>query len=122
MSLPYKLFAGGTVGSGQQWVSWVHVTDAARAIQFALETKELEGPFNVTAPQPQRMKEFGKEIGHALHRPHLIPVPGIALKLVLGDKSRLVLTGQRALPAVLEQHGFQFKFPDLPSALADIYK
>ena len=122
MALPYKLFAGGTIGSGQQWVSWVHVTDAARAIQFALETKELEGAFNVTAPQPQRMKEFGKEIGHALHRPHLIPVPGIALKLALGDKSRLVLTGQRALPTVLELHGFQFEFPDLPSALAHIYK
>ncbi len=122
MALPYKLFVGGTVGSGRQWVSWVHVSDVARAIQFALQTTELEGPFNVTAPQPERMKEFGKEIGHALHRPHLIPVPSIALKIVLGDKSRLVLTGQRVVPRVLEQMGFQFNFPDLPSALADIYK
>lgn len=122
MALPYKLFVGGTVGSGRQWVSWVHVSDVARAIQFALQTKELEGPFNVTAPQPERMNEFGKEIGHALHRPHLIPVPALALKIVLGDKSRLVLTGQRAVPRVLEQLGFQFNFPDLPSALADIYK
>ncbi|TWT24110.1 TIGR01777 family oxidoreductase [Planomicrobium sp. CPCC 101110] len=122
MALPYQLFGGGTVGSGKQWLSWIHVYDVARAIQFAIETKALEGPFNVTAPYPRRMKEFGKEIAKALGRPHWIPVPSAALKLALGEKSRLVLEGQQALPAVLQQHGFEFTFPHLQSALADLYK
>ncbi|WKA55828.1 TIGR01777 family oxidoreductase [Planococcus shixiaomingii] len=122
MALPYKLFGGGTVGSGKQWLSWVHVYDVARAIQFAIETKTLEGPFNVTAPNPQRMKEFGKELAKALGRPHWIPVPSFALETALGEKSRLVLEGQRVLPVVLQQHGFEFTFPHLQSALADLYK
>lgn len=122
MALPYKLFGGGTVGSGRQWLSWIHVHDVARAILFAIETKKLEGPFNVTAPYPKRMKEFGKEVGRALGRPHWFPVPEFALKAVLGDKSRLVLEGQRVLPEVLQKNGFEFSFPDLRSALADIYK
>lgn len=122
MALPYKLFAGGTVGTGKQWLSWIHVRDAARAILFAIEQKELSGPFNVTAPTPQRMKAFGKEIARALGRPHWIPAPSFALKAALGDKSRLVLEGQRALPTVLVDHGFRFEFPNLPEALADIYK
>lgn len=122
MALPYKLFAGGTVGSGKQWLSWIHVRDVARALAFALDQDQLRGAFNVTAPHPKQMKDFGKEIAHALARPHWIPVPSIALKTALGDKSQLVLEGQRVLPTVLEQHGFQFKFPNLRSALADIYK
>ena len=122
MALPYKLFGGGTVGSGRQWLSWIHIHDVARAVLFAFETEELSGPFNVTAPYPKRMKDFGKEIGHALGRPHWFPVPEFALKAVLGDKSRLVLEGQRVLPEVLQQHGFEFAYPDLRSALADIYK
>ena len=122
MALPYKLFAGGTVGSGKQWLSWIHVKDVARALAFALDNDQLSGAFNVTAPNPKQMKDFGKEIAHALGRPHWIPVPSFALKTVLGDKSQLVLKGQRVLPTVLEQHGFQFKFPNLRSALADIYK
>ncbi|WP_422122659.1 TIGR01777 family oxidoreductase [Planococcus sp. X10-3] len=122
MALPYKLFGGGTVGTGRQWLSWIHVHDVARAILFAIETEALEGPFNVTAPYPKRMKEFGKEIGHALGRPHWFPVPEFLLKVALGDKSRLVLEGQRVLPEVLQKHGFEFSYPDLRSALADIYK
>lgn len=122
MSLPYKFFVGGPVGSGKQWVSWVHVKDVARAIGFAIDTPALEGPFNVTAPEPEQMKDFGKEIGSALNRPHWIPVPSIAMKALLGEKSQLVLTGQRVLPKVLERHGFTFLYPTLQSALADLYK
>lgn len=122
MALPYKLFGGGTVGSGKQWLSWVHIHDVARAIQFAIETKNLEGPFNVTAPHPMQMKDFGKEIAKALKRPHWIPVPSFALKTALGEKSKLVLEGQRVLPIVLQRHGFEFTFPHLQSALAELYK
>ncbi|UAC49832.1 TIGR01777 family oxidoreductase [Bacillus aquiflavi] len=120
MALPYKLFVGGTVGSGEQWVSWVHVMDAVRAIVFALENDNLRGPVNVTSPSPVQMKDFGKTIGSVLHRPHWFPVPSFVMKLVLGQKSALVLEGQLVIPKVLKDEGFQFKFPSLNSALTDL--
>ncbi|MGJ7922829.1 TIGR01777 family oxidoreductase [Neobacillus sp. LXY-4] len=120
MVLPYKLFAGGTIGSGKQWVSWVHVNDTVRAIVFALENDKLQGPVNVTAPTPKRMKEFGKTIGTVLNRPHWLPVPGFAMKWALGKKSALVLEGQYVKPEVLLENGFEFLFPSLESALADL--
>lgn len=86
MVLPYKLFAGGTVGSGRQWISWVHIEDVARAIGYALDNKSLNGPVNVTAPFPKRMKYFGQTIGSVLNRPHWIPVPPFVMKAVLGKK------------------------------------
>ncbi len=119
MTLPYKLFVGGKVGSGEQWVSWVHVTDVVRAIVFALENN-ITGPMNVTAPSPLRMNEFGKTIGSVLHRPHWIPAPGFALKMVLGQKSALVLEGQHVVPQVLLEKGFEFSFPTLKTALEDL--
>ncbi len=121
MALPYKLFAGGTVGSGEQWVSWVHVTDIVRAISFALHNEQLHGPVNVTAPSPLRMKEFGKTIGSVLKRPHWFPVPSFAMKLALGQKSKLVLEGQKVLPNVLMEEGFQFEFLELEEALIDLF-
>ena len=120
MVLPYKLFVGGTVGSGKQWVSWVHVIDAARAIVFASENDQICGPVNVTAPNPIKMKDFGKTIAMVLHRPHWIPVPSFALKVVLGGKSSLVLEGQQVLPEVLLKNGFNFLFPKLEIALKDL--
>lgn len=120
MALPYKLFAGGTVGSGKQWVSWVHVVDVVRAILFAVENDRLRGPVNVTAPSPAKMKDFGKTIGSVLGRPHWIPAPSIAMKLALGQKSKLVLEGQKVLPKVLLENGFDYEFPDLESALRDL--
>lgn len=121
MSLPYRLFTGGKVGSGRQWLSWVHVHDAARAVVFAIDHEQIRGPFNVTSPHPRRMDEFGRELGKALRRPHWFPVPAIALKVALGDKSRLVLEGQRVIPDVLLRNGFEFRYPDLSVALRDIY-
>ncbi|NEU32047.1 TIGR01777 family protein [bacterium LRH843] len=120
MVLPYKLFAGGTVGSGEQWVSWVHVADVARAISFALENDALRGPVNVTSPSPKKMNDFGKTIGAVLDRPHWLPVPSFAMKLALGDKSALVLEGQHVIPQALTANGFEFKFPTLESALEDL--
>ncbi|MEH7415525.1 TIGR01777 family oxidoreductase [Neobacillus drentensis] len=119
MVLPYKLFAGGTVGSGKQWVSWVHVMDVIRAIDFVLE-KPLHGPVNVTAPVPVRMKEFGQTIGSVLHSPHWLPVPSFAMKWVLGQKSALVLEGQHVVPEILKREGFEFSFSLLQPALEDL--
>ena len=111
MVLPYKLFAGGTVGSGEQWLSWVHVKDVVRAILFVIEKENIRGPVNVTSPFPKRMKYFGQTIGSVLHRPHWLPVPSFAMKLALGEKSALVLKGQHVLPDVLTKNGFEFSFP-----------
>lgn len=121
MVLPYKLFAGGTVGSGNQWVSWVHIEDVARAITFAIGNKSLHGPVNVSSPFPKRMKYFGKTIGSVLHRPHWLPVPSFAMKIALGKKSALVLEGQHVLPEKLLNNGFKFHFPTLESALINLY-
>ncbi|KAA0942147.1 TIGR01777 family protein [Sporosarcina sp. ANT_H38] len=121
MVLPYKLFAGGTVGTGNQRVSWVHIKDVTRGIAFALDNTSLYGPVNVTSPFPKRMKYFGKTIGSVLNRPHWIPVPSFAMKIVLGKKSALVLEGQHVLPEKLLDNGFKFHYPTLESALNDLY-
>lgn len=120
MTLPYKLFVGGKIGSGKQWVSWVHVKDVVRAIEFVSKNEKIHGPVNVTAPSPIRMDGFGKIIGEVLHRPHYLPVPSIALKYILGKKSALVLEGQQVLPNVLLSNGFEFLYPTLEPALNDI--
>jgi uncharacterized protein len=120
MCLPYKLFVGGTVGTGEQWVSWVHVTDVIRSIIFAIESSELSGPVNVTSPSPCIMEDFGKTIGSVLHRPHWLPVPSFAMKIALGQKSALVLEGQKVLPKVLLNASFEFLFPSLDAALKDL--
>jgi uncharacterized protein (TIGR01777 family) len=121
MALPYKMGVGGQVGSGKQWVSWVHVSDVAEALLYAIENESISGPFNVTAPNPEPMNDFGQILGEVLHRPHWIPVPAFALKLALGEKSQLVLEGQQVMPEKLITNGFTFKYPHLKKALENIY-
>ncbi|WP_042478954.1 TIGR01777 family oxidoreductase [Bacillus ndiopicus] len=120
--MPYKMFVGGTIGSGQQWLSWIHVKDVARAILFSIETPSLEGPINFAAPNAERMKSFGKTVGRVLNRPHWLPVPNFALQLALGEKSVLVLDGQHVVPDKLIAAGFTFQFSTLEEALHDLYK
>lgn len=121
MALPYKMFVGGPIGSGQNWISWIHVKDVAKALLFAIE-HEIHGPFNVTAPEPKIMKEFGKVLSTVLKRPHYFPVPAFLLKMALGEKSQLVIEGQHVIPEVLLKNGFTFEFPHLPNALSNIYQ
>lgn len=120
MVLPYKLFVGGTIGSGKQWVSWIHIDDVVKAIAFIVDYEHISGPINFTAPKPVTMEEFGKTIGEVLKRPHWFPVPSFLMKFVLGQKSKLVLEGQFVLPNVLMKEGLQFKFPTLKQALEDL--
>lgn len=122
MVLPYKLGVGGTIGSGRQWLSWIHVEDVARAILFAIENDTLSGPINFTTPNVKRMKQFGQSISHALKRPHWFPVPSIALKIALGEKSMLVLEGQHVLPEKLLNANFEFKFISVEDAIRDLYE
>lgn len=121
MALPYKFGIGGTVGSGRQWVSWVHVEDAAGMIKFAIDTPAIEGPLNVTAPTPVQMKDFGKVIGSVLEKPHWLPVPEFALKLMLGEMSSMLVSGQRVIPEKAIENQYDYLFPDLKEALKDIF-
>lgn len=115
----FRSYVGGPVGTGAQYMSWIHIEDTVRALEHAVDT-ELTGPFNVTAPEPVTMDAFAHALGHALGRPSLLRVPEFAVKLALGARAEAVLNGQRAIPERLVQSGFDFVFPELTSALADI--
>jgi uncharacterized protein (TIGR01777 family) len=118
--LPFKLFTGGPIGDGKQYLSWVHETDEARAIRFLIENNDSRGAFNLTAPNPATNAEVGKSIAKVLHRPYYLPAPGFAFKLAFGEVSALVTEGQRVMPERLLEHGFEFQFPELEPALQDI--
>ncbi|MEI4802265.1 TIGR01777 family oxidoreductase [Bacillus sp. FJAT-51639] len=120
MLLPYQLLIGGTIGSGNQLLSWVHLEDVVRMIDFVIHTKEISGAFNITAPHPVTMQEFGRTIATVLHRPHWLSVPAIALKTLLGEMSILILQGQRALPQKAIQHGYTHSYATLEHALQNI--
>ncbi|WP_026675622.1 TIGR01777 family oxidoreductase [Alkalihalobacterium bogoriense] len=121
MVLPYRLLAGGTIGSGKQWISWIHLHDVVRLFEFVIQHKEISGPVNFTSPYPVTMKDFGKTISKVLHRPHWLPVPGVAFKLLLGEMSTLLLDGQKVVPEKAKSHGFSFEHPELSTALKGIY-
>ena len=118
--LPFKLFAGGPVGSGNQWYPWIHIDDEVRAIQFLLANDKADGPFNLTAPNPMTNKEFGKTIGTVMGRPAVMPAPGFAMKALFGDMALLLLEGQRAVPQKLLGLGFTFKFETALAALRNL--
>ena len=118
--LPYRLFAGGPLGSGRQWVPWIHLADEVAAIRFLIENAEARGPFNLTAPGAATNAEMGRTLGRILGRPSWVPAPASAWRALLGEVADLVLSGQRALPSRLLEAGFRFRFPDLETALRDL--
>jgi len=117
---PFKAFAGGPIGSGEQWMSWIHRDDLVALFAFAIENQKATGPINGTAPNPVTMKEFAKALGHALHRPSLFPAPAAAVRLLLGEMATVVLDGQRVVPRKAEALGFTFRFTDVEAALRDV--
>jgi hypothetical protein len=122
MALPYKLGVGGRVGSGKQWMSWIHISDMVRLIDFCIQHPEMSGPVNASSPHPVTNDEFGRTLGQALGRPHYFPVPAWLMKLVFGELSVLLLQGQKAIPAKASAHGFSFRFPAIKDALQDLYR
>lgn len=122
LTLPFKLFVGGPVGSGRQYMPWIHLEDQVNALRFLIENNEIDGPVNLTAPNPVTNKEFGQVMGQVLGRPSFFPTPGFMIQLLLGEASTLALDGQRAVPHALQKAGYNFKYTDLKSALSDLLK
>lgn len=117
----FRAFIGGPVGSGRQYMPWIHLRDVVRAIMTMIDRPELSGAYNVASPEPVTMDEFASAMGSALHRPSIFRVPAFAVKMVMGTEAAdCVLTGQRAVPKRLVDAGFDFVFPDLRSALEDL--
>jgi uncharacterized protein len=117
---PFRLGAGGPLGSGRQWLPWIHWLDEIDAILFLLADPAARGPFNLCAPQPVRNRDFSRALGRQLHRPSFLTTPAFALRLALGDMAEAVLHGQRALPHRLLAAGYPFRHPDLAEALQDL--
>ena len=120
MLLPFKMGLGGHLGNGQQYMSWIHIKDMIKLILFLLEKKNANGIFNACSPTPISNKVFSQALAKQLNRPAFLPVPAWLLKGVLAEMSRLLLTGQRAIPEKAQALGFQFDYTELNSALADI--
>ena len=119
---PFRFFAGGRLGSGRQYVSWIHRLDWVEMIRWIVETPDAAGPLNATAPHPVTNKELSRALGSALRRPALIPAPAPALKLVLGEFAQTVLTGQRAIPTRALELGYHFRYPEIDIAFRGIFE
>jgi uncharacterized protein (TIGR01777 family) len=123
MLLPFRLFAGGPLGSGRQFMPWIHREDWIRLVAWMIQHEGARGPVNATAPSPVTNAEFSKALGQALHRPSFMPAPALALRIALGEMAdALLLSGQRALPVRASDLGFSFKFTTVDAALADVLK
>lgn len=121
MALPFKFGAGGNIGTGKQYYSWIHLEDLINSLLYVLAVDELEGPVNMTSPVPLRQEQFAKYLGMALAKPTMVKTPGFLFKTVLGDQSMLIIKGQKVIPQKLLANEFKFNYPTLDVALDDIY-
>ena len=122
MAKPVKLMTGAPLGNGSQYMSWIHIDDLCRLLIRAIEEPVFEGTFNAVAPNPVTNEEFTKTLGEVLHRPIILPqVPAFVLKLALGEKADMVLTGQKASADLVLEKGFRFEYPELRQALESFY-
>jgi uncharacterized protein (TIGR01777 family) len=116
----FRLGGGGRMGSGRQWMSWIHRADHVALMRFLIDRADLRGAFNATAPNPVTNAEFAKTLGRVLKRPAILPMPGFALKMIVGEMAEILLTGQRVVPQAVVDAGFAFAFPTLEAALQDV--
>jgi len=122
MITPFRFFLGGPIGSGQQWFPWIHISDLLSAILFVIENESIKGPLNFTASEPVRQKDFAKTLGKVLKRPAIMPAPAFIVRLIMGELGASLLASQRVIPRKLSEYGFQFRYPDIRSAILDIVK
>ena len=121
MLTPFRFFAGGPLGSGRQYMSWIHRLDWVEMVRWIVQTEGVSGPVNATAPHPVPNREFARALGRALRRPAIVPTPRAALKLLLGEFANYVVTGQRVIPAKAQAHGYHFRYPELDIAFRGIF-
>ncbi|MFN3323096.1 MAG: TIGR01777 family oxidoreductase [Bryobacteraceae bacterium] len=120
MLTPFKFGVGGRLGSGKQWMSWIHLNDVVELFLWAMESQDLHGPVNGTAPQPVTNEVFTRDLAETLHRPAVMAVPKLALKVMYGEMADVILQSQRVLPRVAQTAGFRYRFPELGGALQDL--
>ena len=118
---PFRFFAGGPLGSGRQYMSWIHRLDWIEIVRWIVETPAVHGPVNATAPNPITNRELARALGHSLRRPSLLPVPSFALRLVVGDLADSLLTGQKVLPQKALKLGYHFRYPDIQQAFRGLF-
>ena len=116
----FRMFAGGPLGRGRQWFSWIHLADLLSAVQFLLEHEHAQGPYNFCSPGAVRQKDFARALGKALGRPAVVPAPSLALRLMMGEMAGVLLASQNVRPERLIADGFTFRFADVDTALADL--
>jgi hypothetical protein len=121
MMRPFRFFVGGRLGKGDQYISWIHRLDWVEIVRWIVQTREAVGPLNATAPHPVTNREFARALGRAMRRPSLVPAPAFALKLALGEMAGSILTGQRVLPARVQQNGYYFRYPEIDQAFRGIF-
>jgi hypothetical protein len=122
LMLPYRFFAGGRLGSGRQWFSWIHIADFLTGVRFLMEHVDASGVFNLTAPEPLPNADLAKALSQVMGRPAWMPVPAVAMRLLFGEMASVLLDGQRVVPGRLTEMGFRFRFPDVRSALKELVK
>ena len=120
MVAPFKMFVGGPLGSGRQWMPWIHIEDEIELISFLIENDAARGAFNATAPNPVTMDAFSKTLGDALDRPSWASVPPSVLAILVGEMADMLLNGQRAMPEAASKLGYNFKYPNLADALKSL--
>ncbi len=120
MQLPFSLGLGGPIGSGKQWFPWIHIDDLISAIVFIMDSTDLDGPFNFTAPVAIRQKDFAGKLGRQLKRPAILPVPAFLMRKILGEFGESLLQGQKVVPKKLQERGFLFSYPDIDDCLREI--
>jgi uncharacterized protein (TIGR01777 family) len=119
---PFRLGLGGRIGSGRQWMSWIHLDDLVSMIEFLLRESTVRGAFNAVSPHPVTNAEFTRALAAAVRRPAILPLPAFALKLLLGEMSQVLLGSQRAIPEAIVRAGFTFDYPDIYGALVEAVK
>jgi uncharacterized protein (TIGR01777 family) len=121
MMKPFRFFVGGPIGPGTQYVSWIHRLDWIEIVRWIVQTRSIAGPVNATAPHPVTNRHLARALGHAMHRPSLVPAPAFALKIVVGEMAHSLLTGQRVLPTRAQKSGYHFRYPEIEQAFRGIF-